>query len=154
MENSPRGLRQYFDFLCRCCSKRLNSSLDDDVLCQDCFKEIDEGSVHDIRKIFWVHFSFLMDCKNSKFIVSILDDHYFKCSCSDSLLYSLGDIKKALIHFKECHSFHNGSQNDFQSLNLNELVASSLYSFFVLEDYDLDQLNGEVGRILEDDVVA
>ena len=153
--NSPRGFGDYLDGFCACCSKKLNSGFEE-VVCQDCFKEIDENSVHDIKTIIWVNFCYLMDSKNSKLVVSMLDDHYFKCSCSDSL-YTLGDIKKALIHSKECHSLQLPEEIrdvDVQSFDLNELVMSTLYSFFVLEDYDFEQLNRKVGRMLKDAHVA
>ena len=93
-------------------------------------------------------------------MILILDNHYFKCSCSDSL-YGLGDIKKALIHFKEDQSLHDGSHIlgeardlELHSFDLNQLVTSTLYSFFVLEDYDLEHLNREIERKLEEAAVA
>ena len=90
-------------------------------------------------------------------MILTLDDHYFKCICSDSL-YGLGDIKKALIHFKECQSLQHmlGEVGDlkFNSFDFNELVTSTLYSFFVLEDYDFEQLNRKLDRMLEESAVA
>jgi len=144
------------DNKCGLCTKKMNSDKDT-ILCEDCVREINESQIHDIFVLFWIHYSFLNGLWRSKFVVPMLKNHLFRCSSNTSHApYHLNEIKPALVHYKEHHLSENKKINEsfiverlpnINYMNFKECVVAMVYSFYVLEDYELKLINEQLGRI-------